>query len=100
MRPAQWAAWTNAAAPLAHAETDAMHPVHLVERAHGIVLSGGSAFGLDAASGAVRYLEERGVGFDVGVARVPIGPFAILFDLGIRVRPMSAPAPKWATRPA
>jgi len=64
-------------------ETDALHPMHLVERAHGIVLSGGSAFGLDAASGAVRYLEERGVGFDVRVARVPIVPAAILFDLGI-----------------
>jgi L-aminopeptidase/D-esterase-like protein len=48
-----------------------------------VVLSGGSAFGLDAASGAVRYLEERGVGFNVRVARVPIVPAAILFDLGI-----------------
>lgn len=64
-------------------ETDALHTMHLVERAHGVVLSGGSAFGLDAASGAVRYLEERGVGFDVRVARVPIVPAAILFDLGI-----------------
>ncbi len=64
-------------------ETDAMHPLHLVERVHAIVLSGGSAFGLDSASGVVRYLEERGVGFDVRVARVPIVPAAILFDLGI-----------------
>jgi L-aminopeptidase/D-esterase-like protein len=48
-----------------------------------VVLSGGSAFGLDSASGAVRYLEERGVGFDVRVVRVPIVPAAILFDLGI-----------------
>lgn len=64
-------------------ETDALHPLHLVERVHAVVLAGGSAFGLDAASGVVRYLEERGVGFDVRVARVPIVPAAILFDLGI-----------------
>lgn len=71
-------------------ETDAMHPMHLVQKVHAVVLSGGSAFGLEAASGVVRYLEERGVGFDVGVARVPIVPAAILFDLGIgraEVRP-------------
>jgi L-aminopeptidase/D-esterase-like protein len=47
------------------------------------MLAGGSAFGLDAASGAARYLEEQGVGFDVGVAKVPIVPAAIIFDLGI-----------------
>src|SRR4030067_1568771 len=64
-------------------ETDALHPLHLVNVVHAVVLSGGSAFGLDAASGAVRYLEERGVGFDVRVARVPIVPAAILFDLGV-----------------
>ena len=74
-------------------ETDALHPLHLVERVHAVVLSGGSAFGLDSASGVVRYLEERGVGFDVRVARVPIVPAAILFDLGIGradVRPDAA----------
>lgn len=64
-------------------ETDALYPLHLVQHVHAIVLSGGSAFGLDAASGAVRYLEEKGVGFDVRVARVPIVPCAILFDLGL-----------------
>jgi L-aminopeptidase/D-esterase-like protein len=64
-------------------ETDAMHPMHLVNEIHAIVLAGGSAFGLDAATGVVNYLEERGVGFDVRVARVPIVPAAILFDLGI-----------------
>jgi len=64
-------------------ETDALHPVHLVEKVHAIMLSGGSAFGLDSASGAVRYLEEKGVGFNVGVAKVPIVPAAILFDLAI-----------------
>jgi L-aminopeptidase/D-esterase-like protein len=71
-------------------ETDAMHPMHLVNEVHAVVLAGGSAFGLDAATGAVRYLEERGVGFNVRVARVPIVPAAILFDLGIgdsKVRP-------------
>lgn len=74
-------------------ETDALHPLHLVQQVHAIVLAGGSAFGLDAATGAVRYLEEQGVGFDVGVARVPIVPAAILFDLGLgsgKVRPDAA----------
>ena len=64
-------------------ETDAMHPMHLVNEVHAVVLAGGSAFGLDAATGVVNFLEERGVGFDVRVARVPIVPAAILFDLGI-----------------
>jgi len=72
-------------------ETDLLDPSNLVESVHAIVLSGGSAFGLDAASGVVRYLEERGVGYDAGVARVPIVPAAILFDLPVggdpRVRP-------------
>ena len=57
-------------------ETDALHPMHFVQQVHAIVLSGGSAFGLDAASGVVRYLEEQGVGFNVGVARVPIVRFS------------------------
>jgi L-aminopeptidase/D-esterase-like protein len=64
-------------------ETDALYPMHLVQEVHALVLSGGSAFGLDSASGVVRYLEERRVGFDVRVAKVPIVPAAILFDLGI-----------------
>jgi L-aminopeptidase/D-esterase-like protein len=64
-------------------ETDAMHPMHLVRQVHAVVLSGGSAFGLDSASGVVRFLEERGVGFDVGLTRVPIVPAAILFDLAL-----------------
>ncbi len=64
-------------------EVDALHPMHLVQKAHAVVLAGGSAFGLDAATGAVKWLEERGVGFNVGVAKVPIVPAAILFDLGI-----------------
>lgn len=74
-------------------ETDALYPLHLVQQVHAIMLSGGSAFGLDAASGAVRYLEERGVGFDVRVAKVPIVPAAVLFDLAVGrpdVRPDAA----------
>ena len=71
-------------------ETDLLQPMRRVERVHGIVLSGGSAFGLDAAAGVVRYLEEQGVGLTVGPALVPIVSSAILFDLGVvthRVRP-------------
>jgi len=64
-------------------ETDALGLVHLVDRVHAVLLTGGSAFGLDAASGVVRYLEERGVGVNVGVARVPIVPAAVLFDLAV-----------------
>ena len=64
-------------------EVDALHPLHLVKEVHAVVLSGGSAFGLDSASGVVRYLEKKGIGFNVQVARVPIVPAAILFDLGI-----------------
>jgi len=64
-------------------ETDALRPMHLVEQVHGVLLTGGSAFGLDAASGVMRYLEERGVGFNTGVAKVPIVPAAVLFDLAI-----------------
>lgn len=62
-------------------ETDLLRPGMLVERAHAILLTGGSAFGLAAADGVMRYLEERGIGFDAGVARVPIVPAAALFDL-------------------
>lgn len=64
-------------------EIEVLRPGHLVERIHAIVLAGGSAFGLDAAAGVMRFLEEQGIGFDVGVARVPIVPAAILFDLAI-----------------
>jgi L-aminopeptidase/D-esterase-like protein len=64
-------------------ETDLLRPLHLVQQIHAVLLSGGSAFGLDAAGGVMRYLEEKGYGFDTGVARVPIVPAAILFDLAI-----------------
>jgi L-aminopeptidase/D-esterase-like protein len=71
-------------------ETDLLTPTNLVEKVHAVLLSGGSAFGLDAATGVVRYLEERKIGFDVGVAHVPIVPAAVLFDLGVgdaKIRP-------------
>ena len=64
-------------------ETDVLNPVNLVQIAHAIVLSGGSAFGLDAASGVMRYLEEKKVGFAFGRAHVPIVPAAALFDLSV-----------------
>jgi L-aminopeptidase/D-esterase-like protein len=75
------------------AETDILHPSNLVAQAHGLLLTGGSAFGLAAASGVMRYLEERGVGFDTRVARIPIVPAAVIFDLAIgnpRARPDAA----------
>ncbi len=74
-------------------ETDLLHPTNLVERVHAVLLAGGSAWGLDAASGAVRWLEEQGVGLDVRYARLPLVPAAVLFDLGVgdaRIRPDAA----------
>jgi len=71
-------------------ETDLLDPVNTVQQVHAVVLSGGSAFGLDTATGVMRYLEEHGIGFDMRVARVPIAPAAILFDLGVgdpKIRP-------------
>ena len=71
-------------------ETDLLRPGHRVDRLHAVSLSGGSAFGLDAASGVVRYLEENGIGYPAGPALVPIVSSAILFDLGLgnsKVRP-------------
>jgi L-aminopeptidase/D-esterase-like protein len=74
-------------------ETDLLRPMHLVEEAHAVLLAGGSAYGLDAAGGVMAYLEARGVGYDARVAKVPIVPAAILFDLSIghsAVRPDAA----------
>ena len=71
-------------------ETDLLRPMRRVDRVHGIVLSGGSAYGLDAASGVMRYLEEEDIGVRVGAAIVPIVASAILFDLNLvtnKVRP-------------
>lgn len=64
-------------------ETDLLSPLNSVEQVHAIVLSGGSAYGLAAADGVMRYLEERNVGFKIGSGVVPIVPAAILFDLGV-----------------
>lgn len=74
-------------------ETDLLRPGNLVQQVHGILLSGGSAFGLDAAGGVMRYLEEQGIGYQARVARVPIVPGAILFDLAVgsaQARPTAA----------
>ncbi|MET3618143.1 L-aminopeptidase/D-esterase-like protein [Peptoniphilus olsenii] len=71
-------------------ETDLLKSENLVEKVHGIFLTGGSAYGLDAGGGVMKYLEEIGKGFDVGVGIVPIVPGAVLFDLAIgdsKIRP-------------
>ena len=71
-------------------ETDLLHPLHLVNHVDAILLAGGSAYGLDAAAGVMQYLEEQGRGINTGVARVPIVPAAILFDLAVgdpKIRP-------------
>ncbi|MGB9975967.1 P1 family peptidase [Thermovenabulum sp.] len=71
-------------------ETDLLRPENLVEKVHAVFLAGGSAFGLDGASGVMQYLEEKGIGFDVGVTHVPIVPASVLFDLTVgdyKVRP-------------
>lgn len=63
-------------------ETDLLNPINVMERVQAVVLSGGSAFGLEAANGVMDWLEQKGIGFDVGVTKVPIVPAAVLFDLG------------------
>jgi L-aminopeptidase/D-esterase-like protein len=71
-------------------EIEALKPVRLVQEIHGILLTGGSAFGLDATGGVQKYLEERGIGYDVQVAKVPIVPTAVIFDLAVgdaKIRP-------------
>ena len=71
-------------------ETDLLNPVNMVQKIHAVMLAGGSAFGLDAAAGVMQYLEEKNIGFDVGVTRVPIVCGAVLFDLTIgdfKIRP-------------
>jgi len=64
-------------------EIEPLRPGHIVENIHALLFAGGSAFGLDAASGVMRWCEERGIGFDTGVVKVPIVPAVILFDLRI-----------------
>ena len=74
-------------------ETDLLHPSHLVQHVHGITLAGCSAWGLDAASGTARWLEEHGAGLDIGVGRRPLVPAAGLVDLTVgdmRIRPDAA----------
>lgn len=64
-------------------ETDLLRPMHMIQKVHAIFLSGGSAYGLDAAGGVMQFLEEKNIGFNTGKAVVPIVPSAILFDLGV-----------------
>jgi len=64
-------------------ETDLLNPINLVQKVHAVVLAGGSAFGLDAASGVMRWLDEQKIGFNTGAAKVPIVPSAILYDLNV-----------------
>ena len=74
-------------------QLDALLGFHIVEEVHGVLLSGGSAFGLDAAGGVMEFLEEQGRGFDVTITRVPIVPTAVIYDLSLgncRVRPDKA----------
>lgn len=71
-------------------ETDLLNPTEMVQNIHGVILSGGSAFGLDAAGGVMEYLESKNIGFDVGVTKVPIVCGAVIFDLVIgnyKIRP-------------
>lgn len=71
-------------------ETDLLDPINSVQKVHAVVLSGGSAFGLESTCGVSKYLEEKNIGFDVGVCKVPIVTGAVLFDLGVgdyKVRP-------------
>ncbi|MBO0784283.1 MAG: P1 family peptidase [Ktedonobacteraceae bacterium] len=69
-------------APATH-ETDLLRPLHMVNEVHAVVLTGGSAFGLATTSGVMRYLEERNIGYNTGIARVPIVSAAAIFDLAL-----------------
>lgn len=72
-------------------ETDLLNPLNMVDKVNAVVLSGGSAFGLDAATGTVRWLEEHNIGWPAGPSKVPIVPSAILFDLGLGGNPKVRP---------
>ena len=83
-------------------EIETCRPGHIVARVHGILLAGGSAFGLDAAAGVIHYLEERRAGFRAGKSRVPIVPAAVIFDLDVgsaKARP-NAGMSAWACQNA
>jgi L-aminopeptidase/D-esterase-like protein len=74
-------------------QVDALNLGHIVEQVHAIMLCGGSSFGLDAATGVMRYLEEKEIGFDVGITRIPIVPTAVIFDLffgNVKIRPTAS----------
>jgi L-aminopeptidase/D-esterase-like protein len=73
-------------------ETDLLHPLNMVDKVNAVVLSGGSAFGLDAATGVVRWLEEHNIGWPTAAGRVPIVPAAILYDLPVGGNPKVRPA--------
>ena len=71
-------------------QTDSLFSIHFVDEVHAVLLSGGSAFGLDASGGVMRFLEEKSIGYQTSAAKVPIVPTAIIYDLGLgesRVRP-------------
>jgi len=72
-------------------ETDLLNPLNMVDKVNAVVLSGGSAFGLEAATGTVRWLEEHNIGWPAGPSKVPIVPAAILFDLGVGGNPKVRP---------
>ena len=72
-------------------ETDLLDPGNMVDKVNAVVLAGGSAFGLEAATGTVRWLEEHNIGWDVRIAKVPIVPAAILFDLPVGGNPKIRP---------
>src|SRR6186713_377209 len=72
-------------------ETDLLDPGNMVDKVNAVVLAGGSAFGLEAATGTVRWLEEHNMGWDVRIAKVPIVPAAILFDLPVGGNPKIRP---------
>jgi L-aminopeptidase/D-esterase-like protein len=74
-------------------QVDSLNLSHIVEQVHALLLCGGSSFGLDAATGVMRFLEEKGIGFDVGIARIPIIPAGVIFDLffgDAKARPTAA----------
>ena len=81
-------------------ETDLLDPAKMVQQIHAVVLSGGSAFGLDAATGVMRYLEEHDIGFETSAAKVPIVPAASLFDLGVGDDPTVRPTAECGYRAA
>ena len=86
---AVWGVDVRGSAP-ATREIELLRPIYHVQKVHAILLTGGSAYGLDAAGGVMNYLEERGIGYDTRVAKIPIVPTAAIFDLAIgnpRVRP-------------